>query len=206
VANISFILQYFLKPRTTGAILPSSRFLARKMMANIDFARAECIVEYGPGTGVFTREILRARKSGTKIILIERNENFFTLLQENFSDEKNVFIYCDSAENIGTHLAAQGLAHADYIVSGLPFASLPHEISQNILARTREFLHRDGRFVTFQYTLLKKKIFKDYLDLVDIRREFRNVPPAYVFTFKKKTLGETFSEEKVSPKPPSKRL
>lgn len=182
----SFILQYITKPRTTGAILPSSRFLARKMMANIDFAGADCIVEYGPGTGVFTREILRRRKKSTKIILIERNENFFEVLQKEFSGEENVFIYCDSAENVGALLAERGYTCADYIVSGLPFASLPHEISQRILARTREFLKPDGRFITFQYTLLKKKIFAEHLELVDKKHEMRNVPPAYALTFKRK--------------------
>ncbi|MCL1877241.1 MAG: SAM-dependent methyltransferase [Defluviitaleaceae bacterium] len=178
-------MQYFLKPRATGAILPSSRFLARKMMANIDFGSAQSIVEFGPGTGVFTREILRLRKKDTKILLIERNEDFFKLLIKDFSGEENVFVFCDSAENVGTHLAACGLAYADYIVSGLPFASLPHEISQNILARTRELLKPDGRFITFQYTLLKMKIFAQHFNLVDKKREFRNVPPAYALTFRK---------------------
>ncbi|MCL2356679.1 MAG: methyltransferase [Defluviitaleaceae bacterium] len=193
MANISFVLQYFLKPRTTGAILPSSRFLARKMMANIDFDAANCIVEYGPGTGVFTREILRRRKESAKIILIERNENFFEMLQKEFSVEENVFVYLDSAENIGEHLAAHGFSRADCIVSGLPFASLPHEISQNILSETRKFLHPNGRFVTFQYTLLKKKIFAEYLDLIEIRREFRNIPPAYALVFAQKEASHAIS-------------
>jgi phospholipid N-methyltransferase len=188
MANLSFILQYILKPRTTGAILPSSRFLARKMVANINFDAARCVVEYGPGTGVFTEKILSARQDDTVIILIERNESFCEMLREKFKDEKNFFIYGDSAENIGAHLGTHGFEKADYIVSGLPFASLPQEISESILTQTKKFLSSNGAFITFQYTLFKKKIFLRHFSNVKIKHELRNVPPAYVLTFQLKPL------------------
>ena len=183
VANIKFFLQYITKPRTTGAILPSSRFLARKMTEHINFAKAECIVEYGPGTGVFTERLLSARNEKTVLILIERNENFCEALREKYKDEQNMYIIEDSAENVGVHIAAQGFVYADCIISGLPFASLPPEISENILAQTRQCLAPDGCFITFQYTLFKKKIFMKHFSKVDIKHEIRNVPPAYVLTF-----------------------
>ena len=54
----NFLLQYITHPRTVGAIIPSSKNLSRKMIANIDFNKCKCIVELGPGTGVFTERIL----------------------------------------------------------------------------------------------------------------------------------------------------
>ena len=183
MANLSFILQYITKPRTTGAILPSSRYLARKMVANINFNETRCIVEYGPGTGVFTEKLLEKRNKDTILILIERNEQFCNMLREKYKHEPNLFIEEDSAENIGAHLAKHGFPHADYVISGLPFASLPQEISAKILIETTKFLNPQGRFITFQYTLFKKKIFLQYFPKLDIKREFRNIPPAYIFSF-----------------------
>jgi phospholipid N-methyltransferase len=140
-------------------------------------------VEYGPGTGVFTEKILRGRVGDTALFLIERNENFCQILREKYANQPNLHIIEDSAENIGTHLAAHGFSHACYIISGLPFASLPPQISENILTQTAKFLAPAGSFITFQYTLLKKKIFEQYFNHLTIKREFRNVPPAYVLTF-----------------------
>ncbi|MCL2225693.1 MAG: SAM-dependent methyltransferase [Defluviitaleaceae bacterium] len=184
MANLKFILQYIIKPRTTGAILPSSRFLARKMVADINFATAKCVVEYGPGTGVFTEELLRNRNENTVLLLIERNEDFCNILREKYSGIPNLHIIEDSAENIGAHLQAHGFTHACRILSGLPFASLPPQISENILTETRKFLSPQGSFTTFQYTLFKKKIFARYFSNLAVKREFRNVPPAYILTFR----------------------
>lgn len=178
--SFSFIWQYFTKPRTTGAILPSSRFLARKMVAEIDFSAARCIVEYGPGTGVFTEKMLAARRDGTELILIERNSNFCEMLRKKFAGVENLHIFEDSAENIGACLNSRGFAQACFIISGLPFASLPPEVSERILAQTREFLAENGAFITFQYTLLKKKFFLKFFPRISLTREIRNVPPAYV--------------------------
>ncbi|MCL2578311.1 MAG: SAM-dependent methyltransferase [Defluviitaleaceae bacterium] len=183
MANIKFILQYIIKPRTTGAILPSSKSLARKMTEHINFAEAECLVEYGPGTGVFTEKLLSGRRKDTELFLIERNANFCDMLREKYKNEPNLHIIEDSAENIGIHLAAQGFLFADYIISGLPFASLPPEISDNILEQTKNCLAPNGCFITFQYTLFKKKLFTKHFSKLTIKHELRNIPPAYVLTF-----------------------
>lgn len=185
MANIKFILQYIKKPRTTGAILPSSKFLARKMVKGINFQKAKCIVEYGPGTGVFTDKILAGRNETTEVFLMERNQDFCGILREKYKSTPRIHIIEDSAENIGEHIAKLGFTHADSIISGLPFASLPSEISENILTQTKEFLSPGGYFITFQYTLFKKKIFAKYFSNLKITREFRNIPPAYVLTFQK---------------------
>ena len=183
MGKIAFIFQYLTKPRTTGAILPSSKYLARKMVEHINFDEARCIVEYGPGTGVFTDKILSERRAETEIILIERNENFYNELIEKYKNIPNLHIKNDTAENIGNCLSERGFSHADFIISGLPFASLPPEISENILAQTVKFLKSDGFFITFQYSLFKKKIFERFFKISKIKHEMRNIPPAYILTF-----------------------
>lgn len=178
--GLSFIKQYITKPRTVGAILPSSKYLASKMVENIDFKTANYIVEYGPGTGIFTKKIIKRRKIDTIILLFESNKKFYDLLKEKYKAEPNLYIINDSAEYIEKYMLMYDIPEIDYIVSGLPFASLPHNVSSNILKQTQKHLKEDGKFITFQYTLLKKDFITQYFDEVNIKRELRNVPPAYI--------------------------
>lgn len=177
----SFIKQYIKRPRTVGAILPSSKYLAGRMIENIDFSCADYIMEYGPGTGVFTEQILKNRKRNTVILLLESNKDFYNLLKKKFGDELNLYIINDSAEYIEKYLIRYDIPCLDYIVSGLPFASLPHNVSTNILKQTQRYLKKEGKFITFQYTLLKKDFIGQFFSEVNIKREVRNLPPAYVF-------------------------
>ncbi|WP_315118265.1 rRNA adenine N-6-methyltransferase family protein [uncultured Clostridium sp.] len=179
--RLSFVKQYITKTRTVGAILPSSKYLANKMIENIDFNCASYIVEYGPGTGVFTEKMIKKRKRDTIILLFESNKEFCNLLKEKYKNEPNLYIINDSAEYIEKYIIRYDIPWIDYIVSGLPFASLPHNVSSNILKQTQNHLKEDGKFITFQYTLLKKDFIGQYFKEVGIKREVRNIPPAYVF-------------------------
>jgi len=182
--SLTFLLQYIFKPRTVGAVLPSSKYLAKKMLASVNFNAAKCIVEYGAGTGVFTKRILEKRHPGTVVIVFEKNEAFCQNLTNKYGAEPNVYIINESAENIGQHLEKCGLEYADYIVSGLPFASLPTEVSENILNQTKKFLSTSGTFITFQYSLLKIEFIRRFFDKIETERELRNIPPAYVLRCK----------------------
>lgn len=177
-----FFLEYIKNPRKVGAIKESSKYLAEEMISNIDFNKAKCIVEYGPGNGAFTEKILARAKNDTIIILIEINEVFFKILDELYRNKENVIILNESAENIDKILEKFSIKYVDYIISGLPFASLPEEVSQTILCKTSEIIKNKGEFVTFQYTLFKEKYIKKFFYSVNHKRVFRNLPPAYVLT------------------------
>ena len=150
------------------------------MVKNIDFDTLGVIVEYGAGTGVFTAEILKRRNPGAVIIVFEMNERFCNLLHKKFGQEPGVFIVNGSAIGVGEKLWELGVGKADCIVSGLPFASLPEAVSHGILQETVKALKPEGEFVTFQYTLLKMDMMGEYFKKIEISREYRNVPPAYV--------------------------
>jgi len=178
--KLSFLLQYVFKPRTVGAVLPSSKYLAGRMVSGIDFDNASCIVEYGAGTGVFTEKILQKRSPDTLVILFEMNDAFCRDLNEKYGNESNLLVVNESAQNVGEYLQKCGVEFVDYVISGLPFASLHQDVSNNILAETKKWLKPSGEFITFQYTLLKMDLLSKFFDKIEIEREFRNVPPAYV--------------------------
>lgn len=177
---LQFLTEYIKHPRKVGAVMPSSPNLTKEMVAPIHFNDATCIVEYGPGTGVFTEEIIRRKKEETFFLIMESNESFYKKLKQRYGHHKNVQIVCDSAENTPSYLQKQGIDEVNYIVSGLPFASLPQEISQSILRHTRDILGSESTFITFQYTKFKQELFKQFFNTIHFTKINRNFPPAYV--------------------------
>ena len=186
--SLSFVRQCIVRPRSVGAVLPSSKYLAEKMVRHINFDEARCIVEYGPGTGVFTDRMLKGRREDTLILLLESNKKFYMLLKNKYRNVPNLFVIHASAEHIGTYLSQYDRPAADYIISGLPFSSLPAKLSAAILTQTRKYLKPGGKFITFQYTLLKKGLIGHYFPDIRIERTVRNIPPAYVLSCTNKEM------------------
>ncbi|MDR7002032.1 rRNA adenine N-6-methyltransferase family protein [Neobacillus niacini] len=180
--SLKFFLQYLFSPRKIGAVLPSSNYLAEKMIQTVDFQTAKYIVEYGSGTGVFTDKIIKSRKSNTVVMLIETNEGFYKLLKEKYKNEEKLIIINGSAENIDKYAKEYGIPYIDYVISGLPFASLPKSVSNIILYKTKKLLNNKGKFITFQYTLLKKALINKFFKKIDVKHEYRNLPPAFVLS------------------------
>ncbi|MCX7904830.1 MAG: SAM-dependent methyltransferase [Caloramator sp.] len=179
-----FINQFLKNPKFTGAILPSSKRLCYKMIEDVAFEKAKFIVEYGAGLGTFTEELIKRKGKETILLVIEYNKAFYDILLKKFGHIDNCFIINDSAENIKKYLDKYGTNKVDYVISGLPFASLPKGLSHNILKNTNDILSNDGLFITFQYTLFKLKLFKSYFKSIKIKKTFINLPPAYVLVCK----------------------
>lgn len=182
--TLTYLPIEFLKhPRSVGAIAPSGRALAKAMVDEINFAAAGTLVEFGPGTGVFTALLVERKRPETRLLAIEQNERFCDLLRERFKGHENVEILHAGAETLLDALEQRGIDGADAILSGLPFASLPTAVSERILEAARVALTANGPFVTFQYSLVKAKLFAPYFDLQKRRRVWRNLPPAHVLRF-----------------------
>ncbi len=150
------------------------------MVKNIEIENAKCIIEYGPGTGVFTDKLIQGKKRDTILMLLEYNKEFCKQLEKKYNNQSSVIIINDSAENIDKYLELYNIKKVDYIVSGLPFASLPKNISNKILEKTKTILKKGGLFITFQYTLLKKEYIGAYFKNISLERVVVNIPPAYV--------------------------
>ncbi|MFC3782947.1 class I SAM-dependent methyltransferase [Bacillus chungangensis] len=180
---VMFLKEFIKHPRYTGAIAPSSPKLAKEMVSQIDFQTAKCIVELGPGTGVFTKEMMKNKKSETQVILVEINEIFAKDLQREYANEPNVHVIEGSAENLQALLEELHIKSVDCIISGLPFTSLPSEVSSRILTNIKNVLL--GKFITFQYSLVKKAFFQAVFTKTKCRKIWLNIPPAYVFICEK---------------------
>jgi len=186
IEKIEFIYQFLNKPKIIGAIIPSSKYLTKKMLSFVDFNKEGLVLlEYGPGTGPFTSEIVKYLKPMDQLIVIELNPKFATDLKENFKNYKNVKIYEDCVSNTRKILDKEGVKDVDYIISGIPFSSLPKDVTQDILVNTKSIMSNKTLFLAFQYSKFKQGIFKIYFEIKDIKFVLRNVPSAYVFCMNK---------------------
>ncbi|MBC8026616.1 MAG: methyltransferase [Steroidobacteraceae bacterium] len=163
-----------------GSIVPSSRFLVNAVLATVDWSRARVVVEYGPGVGTFTAEILRRMRSDATLVVIETNHDFVKFLGNDLFDERLVIEH-DSAENVQEILERRGLARADYLVSGVPLGSMPKWMQSAIVTASRNALGPDGEFLVYQFTSRVLPVLRATFQNVRRGFEFRNLPPAQFF-------------------------
>lgn len=163
---------------------PSSRYLAKKMLASIDFQQATVIIELGPGTGVFTRKIIEKMRPDALFLVFELNDSFISLLQKKITDTR-VHLIHDSAEKMHEYLLKNGVEKADAIISSLPLANFPETLKVRLLQESYAVLNENGRFIQFQYSLNAKKSIKAIFPTVSIAFTAANFPPAFIYTCKK---------------------
>lgn len=181
-----FLKQFLLNPRKIGAIAPSGKSLAKKMIQPINFKAAKCIVEYGPGTGSFTDGLVANKAKETKLVLIEQNKDFCSELKKKYGSKENVYILHGNAADVCKYLKKMEIKRADCVISGLPFTSLPKKESESILEATKKVIGKKGIFITFQYSMVKRKFFEQFFDIRRNLRVINNLPPAHVLVMKNK--------------------
>ncbi len=188
-AEIMLFASNFLRhPHMLGSIIPSSRHLVNAVLAPIDWHHARVIVEYGPGVGTFTAEILRRMRSDARLIVIETNLEFVQFMGNTLLDSR-LRIEHDSAENVQSVLKRMALQRANYIVSGIPLGSMPKSLQAGIAAASRDALEHDGSFLVYQFTSRVLPVLRQTFSTVHRQFEVRNFPPAQVFVCHGDTSG-----------------
>jgi phospholipid N-methyltransferase len=167
-------------PYMLGSIIPSSRFLVNQVLEPVDWQSAQVIVEYGPGVGTITGEILRRMRSDAHLVAIETNSDFVRFLQDSLPDPR-LHVVRASAADVQAVLQRLGLPAAQYIISGIPLGSMPDPVRIDIVAKTRSALEPGGTFLVYQFTARVLPVLERTFG--DVRRIFerRNLPPAQVF-------------------------
>ena len=167
-------------PKMLGSLIPSSRFLVNKVLSEVDWARARVFMEYGPGVGTFTTEILRRMRSDAVLIVLETNADFVRFLRGKIHDDRLHVIHGSAAE-ADTALARLNLPHADYVISGIPYTTIPPEIRELILQKTHSILHPNGAFLVYQFTRTVLPYLQQVFDRIEQDFEPLNVMPARLF-------------------------
>ena len=98
-----FFSEFLKQGKNIGAVAPSSKFLVKKMVEPINFTDVKCIVEFGPGTGIITLELLRLMPSDSILLAFEINKEFCETLNQ--IKDPRLKIISDSAEKVEEYLA-----------------------------------------------------------------------------------------------------
>jgi phospholipid N-methyltransferase len=167
-------------PKMLGSLIPSSRFLVNKVLSEVDWARARIFLEYGPGVGTFTTEILRRMRPDAVLIVLETNADFVRFLRAKIHDDRLHVIH-GSAVDADTALARLKLGHADYVISGIPYTTIPPEAREMILRKTHSVLHPNGAFLVYQFTRTVLPHLQQVFGRVHESFEPLNVMPARLF-------------------------
>lgn len=175
-----FARNFFKHPRMLGSLIPSSRFLIKHLLEQIDFRRARVIVEYGPGVGNITTALLRRMRRDATLVVIETNGDFVSFLKDELRDPR-LHVVHGSAADVRSILAQLKLDKADYILSGIPFTTLPEEVRDQILHETRAALKPDGAMLVYQFTNAVKQHLTPVFRQVEEDFEPLNILPARLF-------------------------
>lgn len=163
-------------PVMVGSIIPSSRYTIRKMLEPVDWASCKLFVEYGPGVGTFCRPVLdRLPRDGT-LLVIDTNPLFIDYLKRTIGDSRFIAVH-GSAEDVEEIIRAHGFEHADYVLSGLPFSTLPDGVGPRIAAATHRAIRPGGAFLTYQFSKVAGNLSARYFGRVDTGFEWRNILP-----------------------------
>lgn len=175
-----FASHFFKNPKMLGSIIPSSRYLVDHLLESVDWARARYFVEYGPGVGTITREILRRMAPDAKLLTIELNPDFANYLEREFDDPR-LTVHNGSAEDIDELIDDLGWDGFDYAVSGIPFSTLPKPLRDSILRKTRECMRPSGEFVAFQFSNSVLPHLSEAFERVERGFVLRNILPAHCY-------------------------
>ncbi len=166
--------------RTIGSVTPSSQYLVRGMLNQVDFQQGRRIVEYGPGTGVFTIEIMRRLAPEAQLLALDTEDHFITDLRERLPDPRLIAVR-GSAAQIERHIAALGWAGADVIISGIPYTAMPAALRLTILQASARALAPGGLFIAYQYSPYIRPLLGQIFRQVETGWVPRNLPPAFYF-------------------------
>ena len=183
--RVQFFRGFLKSPKEVGSIIPSSRFLERRIVRCAGIGNARTVVELGPGAGGTTRALLRAMRPDATLLAIEINSRFAKHLERELPDPR-LRVYRGSAADIGPALHECGLPAPDVVLSGIPFSTMPRPLGSAILDSAYSALTPGGRFVAYQVRDRVEMLGRPVFGPADVQTELRNVPPMRVYRWDKR--------------------
>lgn len=175
-----FARNFFKHPRMLGSLIPSSRFLIDEVLSAVDWRAIKVFVEYGPGVGSFTTEILRRMPPDARLVVFETNREFVAFLRRKYDDPRLTIVDLSAAE-VDRVLAMMDLSQADCIISGIPFSTMPAEVRRSILDKTRAVISPGGQFIVYQFSGEVLSHLRSRFRRVKQDFELLNILPARIF-------------------------
>ncbi len=182
----TFFRQWLKNPLGIAALSPSSRWLAREMIAQLPQGTRR-VIELGGGTGVFTEALLHHGIAASDLLVVELNDELHRLLQRRFPDAHVVRGDARALESLVRDSGYADAGPADAMLSGLGLLSMSRATQREILRSAFAVLAPEGRLIQFTYGPASP-VSREVLDELGLTAHragvaWRNVPPATVYVF-----------------------
>ena len=181
--RFAFLHGFLKSPKQVGSIIPSSRFLERRVVRAAEIANASLVVELGPGTGGTTRALLRALSPKARLLAIEIDPRFVELLGH--TQDPRLIVHEGSASEIEAALRKHALPAPDVIISGIPFSTMTRSVGEQILRSVYDALEPGGLFVAYQVRDRVESLGRRVFGRAQVQTEILNMPPMRVYRWQK---------------------
>ena len=181
--EVRFLRSWIEKPLHMGAVVPSSKLLARTMDEYVDVESDGPVVELGPGTGAITNALIEHGVDQKRLVLVEYNPGFCALLRDRYPQAK---VVQGDAYTLRDSLAGVLDARASAVVSGLPLVTKPMLTRLKLVRDAFTALAPGAPFVQFTYSVappIPKSL--PGVSTEASERIWMNLPPARVWVYRK---------------------
>jgi phosphatidylethanolamine/phosphatidyl-N-methylethanolamine N-methyltransferase len=181
--EVRFLRSWIEKPLHMGAVMPSSKVLARTMAQYVDVESKGPVVELGPGTGAITNALIEHGVDQKRLVLVEYNPGFCALLRERYPQAK---VVQGDAYKLRDSLWEVLKIPASAVVSGLPLVTKPMLTRLKLIRDAFAALAPGAPFVQFTYSVappIPKSL--PGVSTEASERIWMNLPPARVWVYRK---------------------
>jgi len=182
--RFAFFQEFLKHPFQIGSIIPSSRFLEQRILGTSAIASATTIVELGSGTGGTTRAILNAMPKDARLLSIEINPHFHTLVSS--IEDDRLIAHLGSACELKTIISMYGLDAPEAVISGIPFSTMKDSEGSLVIEAISKLLAPNGRFVAYQVSGQVATLCRPFLGPERMVMELLNIPPMRVYQWEKR--------------------
>ncbi|MGE9008321.1 class I SAM-dependent methyltransferase [Leptospira interrogans] len=181
--EVRFLRSWIEKPLHMGAVMPSSKLLARTMAQYVDVDSKGPVVELGPGTGAITNALIEHGVDQKRLVLVEYNPGFCALLRDRYPHAK---VVQGDAYKLRDSLLKVLDVPASAVVSGLPLVTKPMLTRLKLIRDAFTALAPGAPFVQFTYSVappIPKSL--PGVSTEASERIWMNLPPARVWVYRK---------------------
>jgi len=187
MSNLTFVKNFLRHPTQVGAIAPSSPGLVQAMVEWFDWDTIRGVIEFGPGTGVFTEAIVQRLHPQAKFFAIERSAELSAVTRQRCP---SVTVYEDSVVNVAELCRRESIESVDAIICGLPWASFSPALQSEVMDSMIEVLAPKAKFATFAYwqgvvlptgRSFSRRLRATFTSVERSHTVWRNLPPAFVY-------------------------
>src|SRR5918994_5012123 len=181
-----FFRQWLRSPKSMGAVIPSSRALARAVSREIAWRPGQVIVELGAGTGAISQGLIESGLPPEALMMIELDRPLFDYLRTRFPA---VRVVNGDATRLADIVRQQVITEVSTVISGLPMVTMPLAFQRAIIEQSLELLGTDGCLLQYSYSPVSPiPARKLGVEAKLVKFVVRNVPPATIWRFRRRRV------------------